>query len=183
MRTLLWAAPAIFLGMQLCASADTILPGTQIQVRTDQPIEMHTWDRGRVYPARVARDVYARDGDIAIPSGSYAELIVRQVGPDQMVLDIESVTVKGRRYVMDTTGPEYNTHRSEYENGGGLLGNIVGAISGGRAEVITRGHEIHVPAGAMITFRLQEPLHMVGWGDPGYEHDHGHYHRDGDRYR
>jgi hypothetical protein len=77
MRNLLWTVPALLLGMQICASADTILPGTQVAVKTDQPIEMHTWDRGRIYPARVARDVFARNGELAIPRGSYAELIVR----------------------------------------------------------------------------------------------------------
>jgi hypothetical protein len=183
MRNLLWTAPAIFLGIQICASADTILPGTQIQIRTDQPIELHTWDRGRIFPARVARDVHAGDGDVAIPRGSYAELIVRQTGPDQLALDLESVTVNGNRYALDTNGPRYNMPREQYENGGGLLGNIVGALSGGQARVETNGREIVVPADTMITFQLREPLHTVGWSDPGYSRDRYHYHRDGDWYR
>jgi hypothetical protein len=178
-----WLTPILFFAMQVGAAADTILPGTQIRVRTDQPIEMHTWDRGRVYPARVIGDIYARDGDLAIPRGSYAELIVRRIGPDEMALDLESVTVKGQRYVMDTTGPQYNMPNDQYQNGGGLLGSIVGAISGGHASVATRGNEIRVPAGAMITFQLQEPLHLAGWSDPGYDRDRDHYHRDHDWYR
>jgi hypothetical protein len=159
MRTFMWAAPAVFLAMNLCASADTILPGTQIQVRTDQPIEMQAWDRGRVYPARVVQDVFATNGDLTIPRGSYAELVVRRVGPDDMALDLESVTVNGNRYVMDTTGPEYNVE--QYRNGAGLIGSIVGAITGGQAEVITRGPEIRVPADSRITFQLQAPLRML----------------------
>lgn len=182
MRSLLWAAPALFLGFALCASADTIVPGTQIQVRTDQPIEIHRWDAGRIYQGRVARDVFARDGDLAIPRDSPVELIVRRAGPDQMVLDIESVTVRGQRYVMDTSGPQFNVHRDEYQNGSGLLGSIVGAISGGHAQVVTRGDHIFVPDNAMLTFQLQEPMHMTGDRDPGYEHDGYHYHHEHDWY-
>lgn len=183
MKSLLWAAPAIFLGMQICASADTVAPGTQIQVRTDQPIELHEWDRGRIFPARIARDVVARDGDIVIRRGAPAELIVRQIGPGQMALDLESVTVNGSRYAMDTTGPEFNTRRRDYDNGAGLVGAIIGAISGAQADVEARGGEIRVPGGALITFQLQAPLHVVSWNDPGYERDRYHYHRDSDWYR
>lgn len=183
MRKLIWAAPAIFFGVQLCAMADTVPPGTQIQVRTDQPIEIHQWDQGRIYQGRIARDVIARDGDVAIPRGANVEMIVRRVGDHEMALDIESVTVNGRRYAMDTAGPEFNAHRNDYQSGGGLLGSIVGAVSGGNVQVVTHGDEIRVPAEAMVTFQLQAPLHVVGWGDPGYERDRYHYHRDGDWYR
>jgi hypothetical protein len=183
MRNLIWAIPAIFLGMQICASADTILPGTQIEVKTDQAIHLHTWDRGRIYPGVVARDVFARNGNIAVPRGSYAELIVRETGPDQMALDLESVTVNGMRYVMDTSGPQFNMPSGAYNSGDGLLGNIVGAISGGQVQVETRGNEISVPPDSTITFSLQEPLHVAGWNDPGYSRGREHYHRDGDWYR
>ena len=84
---------------------------------------------------------------------------------------------------MDTTGPEFRTPNQDYENGAGLLGNIIGAISGGQVQVETRGNEIRVPEGATIRFQLREPLHVVGWGDPGYRQDQYHYHRQGDWYR
>ncbi len=181
MRNLLFAVPAILFGIQLSASADTIVPGTEIQVRTEQPVELHTWDRGRIYPARVARDVYARDGDVAIPRGAYAELIVRQTGPNQMALDLESITVNGSRYALDTSGPQFNLQA--YENGGGLLGNIIGAISGGQVQVETQGNEIRVPANSVIRFQLNAPLNVAGWADPGYMREGNHYHREGDWYR
>ncbi len=180
----LLAVPIILAGIQGWALADTILPGTRIEVRSDNPIEVTRWDRGRIYPAHVARDVMARDGDVAIPRGSYAELIVRQNGPDQMTVDIESITVNGRRYTMDNTGPQFNMSQSDYTGGGGLVGGIVGAIAGATgAQVETRGGQIRVPAGAVLTFELRQPLHVVNWSDPGYDNNGYHYHRDHDWYR
>lgn len=178
MRNLIWAVPAILIGMQISASAATVVPGTEIAVRPDQPIELHTWDRGRIYPAHVSRDVFSRNGDIAIPRGAYAELIVRQTGPDQMTLDLESISVNGNRYAVDANGPQVST-----ENAGGLLGNIVGAITNGQVQVETQGSEIRVPADTLITFQLQQPLHVVAWQDPGYMNNGFHYHHDSDWYR
>jgi hypothetical protein len=161
-----------------------IPPGTDIQVRTDNPITVSRWDRGRVYPAYVDHDVFNRDGDLAIPRGANCELMVRQVGPDQLALDLESVTVNGRRYVMDTSGPQFNMNRDQYNNGAGLVGNIIGAIAGAAgADVEYRGDRVRVPAGADLTFQLREPLHVVNWGDPGYMHEGYHYHHEHDWYR
>src|SRR5437870_3146484 len=94
----LLALPAVMMCTQLTVRADVVAPGTEIQVRADASIDVSRWERGRIYPAHVARDVRARDGDLAIPRGAQAELIVRQVGPGQFTLDLESVTVNGRRY-------------------------------------------------------------------------------------
>jgi len=69
--------------------------------------------------------------------------------------------------------------RSDYESGAGLLGNIIGAISG----VETRGNEIRIPSGSVVRFQLQEPLRVVDWGDPGYMERGYHYHRQSDWYR
>ena len=177
MRGLLCLASSVFIAMSITARADTVLEGTQIQVRPDSEIKVSKWDRGRIYTGHVARDVRAADGDVAIPRDSYVELIVRQVGPERMAIDLESVTVNGRRYVLDSSGPRFRT--SEYENGGGLVGAIVGAIAGVHAE----GGEIFVPAGSELSFQTRAPLHVVDWKDPGYERDGHHYHRDHDWYR
>jgi hypothetical protein len=178
----LFAVPLLLAGMQFAARADNIPPGTRIEVRPDGPVVVSQCDRGRIFAAHVARDVFARDGDLAIPAGSYAEMIVRKVGPDEMTLDLESVTVNGRRYVMDAAGPQFNT--DQYRQGDGLVGSIVGAIAGATGgQVEYRGGRIHVPAGSMLTFQLQAPLHIVNWADPGYTRDGNHYHHDHDWYR
>lgn len=177
MRSLLCLTSTIFIAMQLTARADTVLAGTQIQVRPDSEIKVSKWDRGRIYTGYVERDVRAADGDVTIPRGSTVELIVRQVGPERMAIDLESVTVNGRRYVLDSSGPTF--HTGEYESGGGLVGAIVGAVAGVRSD----GDEIFVPAESVLSFQTRAPLHVVGWQDPGYERDGHHYHRDHDWYR
>src|SRR5579863_5975916 len=110
MFKLLAAVPAILLALHGFARADEIVPGTEITVRADESINLDKWDRGRIYPATVDRDVYASDGDLIVRRGSPAELIVRQIGPHEMTLDLESIVVNGRRYVVNAPGEAYNTH-------------------------------------------------------------------------
>jgi hypothetical protein len=132
MRNLIWAAPALLLGMQICASAATILPDTEIVVRSDQPIDAHIWDEGRTYPAHVAQNVFAGNGDLAIPAGSSAELVVHESGPNQMALGLVSVTVNGALYTTDTGVSQLRKQKN-------------GAL---------------VPVYSTLKFRLAEPLRM-----------------------
>jgi hypothetical protein len=127
----------------------------------------------------VGTDVYDGDGNLMIPRGANAELIVRQVGPGELALDLESITVNGRRYVMDATGPEFNMDREQYNSGAGIIGNIVGAITGaGDGQPQYRGNRIHIPSGSELTFQLQQSLRIAGWGDEGYSNRGYHYHHE-----
>jgi hypothetical protein len=175
----LFAIPVLLVGLQCASYADTVLPGTELEVRTHGPITVAKWERGRIYIGEIARDIHARDGDLAIPRGSRVEMIVRQRNPDQLTLDLESITVNGRRYAVDTSGPNFNMDRGDYDRGAGLIGNIVGAIAGGE----TQGSAVRVPDRSILHFRLQQPLRVVDWQDPGYDRDGSHYHRDNDWYR
>src|SRR5260370_33289932 len=86
-KSALLSLPVLMMAPQFFASAaevDRVAPGTEITVRTDEPIEIRTWDRGRIYRGQLARDVYATDADLAFPRGADAELIVRQVGDHAM---------------------------------------------------------------------------------------------------
>jgi hypothetical protein len=176
--------PAMLICSQVPVLADVIVPGTEIQVRLEQRVDVSNWDRGRIYPAHVARDVYAKDGDMVIPRGAEAELIVRKVGPDQFVLDLESITARGQRYAMDASGPQYHMPDNDRNQGSGIIGAITGAIAGANGErVEPRGAEIRIPPGSVITFHLEQPLRLVNWNDPGYSRGPNHYHRDPDWYR
>ena len=205
MRKLLFAAPAIMLALQfsvIAAEVDTLAPGTEVAVRTNEPIDVRDWDRGRIYRGELARDVRATDGDLAFPRGTPVELTVRQIGDHEMVIDLESILANGRRFVVDTTGEVYNTRQrqgvgdngrtAKYDGGGAIIGGIIGAIAGGGkgaaigaaagaasgagAQMATRGREVHIPPESLLTFRLERPLHYVEGPDSGYTRDGHHYH-------
>ena len=99
-----------------------------------------------------------------------------------MVLDIQSITVDGRTYLVSTTdltlesdtGIGQSRRTAETVGGGALLGTIIGAIAGGGkgaeigvlvgaaggagAQVLTRGRDIQVPAETVLRFRLERPV-------------------------
>lgn len=124
--------------------------GTVIGVRTNESIDA---DRSgdRIYTATVDRDVRTEHDRIAIPRGSTVELTIRVARDNDLVLDINSVVVNGRRYAVST-----EPNRVESEKDRSLVGTIVGAINGGQA----RGREVHVPAGTDLSFRLERPLEL-----------------------
>ena len=113
--------------------------GTQIRVRTDQSIDVRDRSDGRVFTGTVIDDVAASDGRIMLPRGAKAELLVQNVSGNEMAVDLESVSVDGRRYMVtaDTydsarrTGIGANKRTGEYVGGGALFGTIIGALAGG----------------------------------------------------
>lgn len=192
------------LGLAACAviyaQPGEIRSGTNISVRTNETIDVRNSADGRIYTAVVDRDVLDANGNVAIPRGSNAELIVRNVGNRDLALDMESVDVNGRRYVVSTQdmtragrkqGIGENKRTAKYVGGTAVLGTIIGAIAGGGkgaaigaaagaatgagAEVATRGGAVRVPAESVLTFRLDQPLY-VGPADSGYTRDGHHYH-------
>jgi hypothetical protein len=143
-----------------------IEPGTTVAVRTNQFIDSDRRDN-RVYGATVAQDVRGERGRIAIPRGSQVELIVRTARDNDLILDLESVTVAGQRYGIQT---DPNRVESEHHDDS-LVGSIVGAISGGQVN----GRHVKIRQGTVLTFRLERPL-IVGVPDHGETRDGGHYH-------
>jgi hypothetical protein len=184
---------------------DSIPAGTQIRVRNNQTIDAHNRADNRVYTGTVDRDVLSQNGTVIIPRGSNAELIVNNTGDNTMSVDLESVTVNGRRYMVAAeaydksrgTGLGKNKRTGEYVGGGAALGAIVGAIAGGGkgaaigalagggagagTQILTRGKDVRVPAESVLTFRLEQPL-QLGTGnysrDNGYDRNGYHYHDD-----
>lgn len=165
-------------------------PGTQIEVRTDAGINSANAREGQTFPASMAQDVVDSQGQLVIPRGSEATLIIRRVNEGgtlsngNFILDLDSVRVNGRRYVVstaevqagDANGIGKNKRTAEMVGGGAVLGTLLGAIAGGGkgaaigavagaaagggAEVLTKGHEIRVPAETLLTFRLDRPLEL-----------------------
>jgi hypothetical protein len=202
-KWILAAATALTFSFTSLAGAQsfrTIDPGTTIGVRTNEEIRVRYGD-GRVFSGTVNRDVRNRGGGIAIPKGSQVELLVRNISRDEMVLDLESVDVRGQRFgiegednvdVSDRPGVGDNRRTGEFVGGGAAIGAIIGAIAGGGKgaviggavgagggaglQIVTRGRNVEIPAESLITFRLERPLRM-GYGDRGgFNRDGQHYH-------
>ncbi len=124
-------------------------PGTQISVRTLERIDVNQFNN-QVYQGRVESDVYGENGRLAIPRGAPVQLMVRVARDNDLVLDLESVTVHGDRFAVDTQPDRIQSERMH-----GIVGAIAGAVG-----VQVRGPAVDVPRDAVLTFRLNQPLVM-----------------------
>jgi len=153
-----------------------LLPGTSVVVRPNEAIDVERKDN-RVYRGIVDQDVRGDNGQLAIPRGSPVELIVRVAPDNDLVLDLESVTVNGERYAIKADANRVQSARDQ-----SLVGAIVGAINGGEA----RGRAIRIPRDTALSFRIDRTLE-IGVADEGVEREGHHYHdwydRDRDRDR
>jgi hypothetical protein len=142
-----------------------------------------------LYPGTVTADVLDQNGNVAIPRGSRAELAAVPLGNsnNNLTLDLRSVTVNGQRYDIASQGTSAvgssrsgglgaNKRTGEYVGGGALAGTLIGAIAGGGkgaaigalaggaagagTQVLTRGHELNVPAETELNFRLNQELSL-----------------------
>lgn len=124
-----------------------VLPvGTKVAVRSEDTIDSATAAEGQTYAAEIADDVLDANGDVAIPHGSNAQLVIRSAskggrfrGTSDLVLDVQSVSVEGQEYKISTAdlkesgkqGLGANKRTAEYTGGAAALGSIIGAIAGG----------------------------------------------------
>jgi hypothetical protein len=174
------------------ASNAVVLPtGTEIAIQTNEAIDSQNARVGQTFNAQVAQDVMGRAGEVQIPKGSDATLVIRQVSSGgtvsspEVALDLNSLTVGGRRYVVKTgevqqsgnEGIGKNKRTAEMVGGGAALGTLLGAIAGGgkgaavgaaagaavggTAQVLTKGKEVKVPAETVLKFKLDRPLHLA----------------------
>lgn len=123
-----------------------VLPaGTQISVRAEDTIDSATAVEGQTYAGEIADDVVDANGDVVIPHGSNAQLVIRSAskggrfrGTSDLVLDLRSISVEGQQYLISTTdvresgkqGLGANKRTAIYTGGGAALGAIIGAIAG-----------------------------------------------------
>jgi hypothetical protein len=167
-----------------------VLPvGTEVAVRTNERIDSRDVVEGQTFSAQIEEDVRDTDHSVAIPRGSDVRLVTRRVESNgDITLDVDSITVAGRRYRVSTADEELQNRRDgvggnartgQFVGGGAVLGAIIGAIAGGgkgaaigaasgagagaAAQIITRGKEVHVPAESVIRFRLDSPLRLRLW--------------------
>src|SRR5689334_4778174 len=196
-------------GLAVYAQVDRVPAGSTITVRTNEAIDARSPSDSRIYTGVVDRDVTDNAGRVVIPRGSDAELILRDISNNEVVLDLESVNVNGRRYAISSPpepvstdgsrkeGVGGNKRTAKYVGGGALIGSIIGAIAGGGkgaaigaatgagagalGQTVTRGGSVRVPSETLVTFRIDQPL-AVGAADSGFTRDGRHYHRYGNQY-
>jgi hypothetical protein len=124
-----------------------VLPaGTKVSVRTEDTIDSAKGIEGQTYAAEISDDVLDANGDVVIPHGSNAQVVIRSAskggrfhGASDLVLDLQAISVGGQEYLISTTdltrsgkqGFGANKRTAEYTGGGAALGAIIGAIAGG----------------------------------------------------
>jgi hypothetical protein len=166
-----------------------IIPiGSEITIRTDEPIDSKDSSTGQLYSATVSEDVSDVSGNIAIPAGTAAKLVVRDISSGgavhspELVLDLFSIRVNGKEYRVDTADVDVNSKKgiganrrtAEFGGGGAAIGALLGGIFGGGrgagigaaagggggllTQIFTRGKQVKVPAEASLTFRLDRTL-------------------------
>lgn len=169
----------------------TLPAGALIPVRSEETIDAAVATGGQTYAAEVTRDIRDADGAVVIPRGSNAQIIIRSAakggrikGASDLVLDLDSVSVEGRRYRLDTQdmiqkgrdGVGANKRTATFTGGGAAIGAIIGAIAGGGkgaaigaasgagagagTQIVTKGAAIRIPAETILTFQLDAPLRV-----------------------
>ena len=168
----------------------TLPSGTQLDIRTAEAIDSSTASVNQTFSAVVEHDITGDSNEVIVPAGSRAVLVVRALSsggatssPD-IVLDVQSLTVGGRRYLVSTadlkedsgTGIGSNKRTAETVGGGAALGTLIGAIAGGAkgaaigvlvgaaggagVQVLNKGKDLRVPAETLLGFRLDRPVSL-----------------------
>jgi hypothetical protein len=162
--------------------------GTDVVVRTGETIDSTNTHTGQLYRGVIAESVPDAAGGVAIPAGSRAQLLIRQVTTGgavhspELTLDLYSVTVEGKQYRVITSNVDESNSRGigknrrtgEFLGGGAAIGALMGGIFGGGkgagigalsgagggmlTQVFTRGKQVQVPAESVLRFRLERRL-------------------------
>jgi hypothetical protein len=150
----------------------TVGAGTSISVRNNETIDVQKSD-GREFSGAVYQDVLDENGHVAIPRGSYAELIVKNNSDEYLALDLESVEVNGLRYSVTTVaGGGTGGERHDGFKANARTGDAVDGAKLTRAikQVLTHA-KAKVLAQSFLTFHLKQPLDM-GVADDLTRHGH-----------
>ncbi len=162
--------------------------GTEIAIRTDEPIDSKTSQPGQLYSATIVNQVPDSAGVFVIQPGTPAKLVVQQIkgggatGTPELVLALFSVDLGGKEYRVFSSdavekgraGLGANKRTLEFAGGGAGLGAMFGGIfgggkgagigaaagaaGGGLTQLFTRGKQVKVPAEAEMYFRLDQSL-------------------------
>jgi hypothetical protein len=167
--------------------SSSIPSGTEVVVRTNTAIkaDADTTGSNQIYDATISEDVMDSNGNVLVPKGSPAQLTALKESSSSLALDLRSITVNGRRYMVQAgdvsagggkDGLGKNKRTGEFVGGGAAAGALIGALAGGGkgaaigalaggaagagAQVLTRGKKLSVPAETSLRFRLEQNLQL-----------------------
>ncbi|HWR36159.1 MAG TPA: hypothetical protein VN622_09850 [Clostridia bacterium] len=158
--------------------------GTEIKVRTDTAIPAKP-QSGSAYTGSISNDVLDRSGAVAIPRGARAQLVAAPTNDGKdTVLDLRSVTMDGRRYLVTTASSQQssssgglgmNKQTGKYVGGGAAIGAVLGALlgggkgaaigalvggAGGAGAQVFRGKKKELPPETELSFKLAQDLQL-----------------------
>lgn len=165
--------------------------GTELSVRNEETIDSSKVAEGQTFPAEVTDDVRDAEGNVVIPAGANAQIVIRSAskggrirGASDLVLDLATVAIDGRQYDLSTVdlsqkghnGIGANRRTGEFTGGGAAIGAIIGAIAGGGKGAAIGGGSgaaagaltqvltkgtIKVPVESVLKFKLDMPLRVT----------------------
>jgi hypothetical protein len=161
--------------------------GTLVQVRTTDAVNSKRAKPGEPLQFTVIQDVTV-NGVLAIPRGATLHGVIADVkrpdkgsltGSNELALQLTSLDLMGQNYPIESDlfkvkGPGKGERSAEHVVGGALLGAIIGgAVGGGAGAAVgavagggtgaavsgaTSGPGVWIPAEAMVSFHLAEPV-------------------------
>jgi hypothetical protein len=139
--------------------------GTELVVRTVETIDSRRVGADQSFAAIVEHQISDASGRVIIPARSSVQLVIRQLqsagtrgGPD-MVLDVQSITVDGRRYAVGTVAAAIVS-----DHKGAAIGLLIGAADGAATQMLTKGRDVKVPADTVLRFLLDKPVTLRAEG-------------------
>lgn len=165
----------------------TVPQGTLVQVRTNEPVESKRAQEGQPVQFTVIQDV-TFGGVLAIPRGATVHGVITGVknvdrgkltGSAELALQLTSLDLGGQSYPLATDqfrvkSPGKGGRTAGNIIGGALLGAIIGGAAGGgggaaigaasggavgtAASAATGGPNAWIPAEALVTFHLVQPV-------------------------
>ena len=161
--------------------------GTALVVRLIDDVDSERDGVGQTFRASIDEPVML-DGRTVIPRGAdvVAKLVAdrqagRLTGRTELTLDLQSVTVNGRKIEVTTQEvtqqSESRTRETATRTGGAAalgavigaiagggkgaaIGAVTGAAAGGAVQVLTKGPKVLIPSETRLTFTLQNPLSL-----------------------
>jgi hypothetical protein len=163
------------------SSSDRDVPsGTELHVRLDDSVSSDTSRPEQAITATVSEPLRI-DADVVIPAGTEVRGIIRDVEParrpsrgGRLELSFDSILLRGRSIPLQARviGMEDGSRVDKRRAGlGALLGGVVGAVldgkkglllgaivGGGGSVAASAGEDVELPAGTLLTLRLDRAL-------------------------